>query len=200
MRILLNTLFLSIITAAPLRALAQDNGAGLAPYRAKIDSLDDALVKLLAERMKVCREVGEYKLAHDMPVVQADRFNAILEKRSRQGAENGMEPEFIKKVFTNIHDESCRQQDELLKSHMTGAYTDGRALTDEELTLFRKTYKGKTKLTPVSVSTQVVAGTNYRFVCKDKAGKQVIVVIFQTLPCYGGKAEVTSIAYNIHST
>ena len=85
--------------------------------RAEIDSLDDALINLLDERMKVCREVGLYKLEHNLPVVQNNRFKEILEKRGRQGEERGMQRKFIKRVFCNIHDESCRQQDELIKQN-----------------------------------------------------------------------------------
>ena len=83
--------------------------------RAEIDSLDDALVRLLGRRMEVCREIGEYKKEHKMGVVQADRFNAILEKRSKQGEEEGMDGDFIKRVFNEIHDESCRQQEIISK-------------------------------------------------------------------------------------
>jgi len=53
--------------------------------------------------------------------------------------------------------------------------------------------KGDIELTPVNVSTQVVAGTNYKFVCKDKSGSTYHVIIYQKLPAYGGEAEVTSI-------
>ena len=79
------------------------------------------------------------------------------------------------------------------RTEMVGAYTEGHQVSKEEMTLFNETYKGKEKLTPVSVSTQVVAGTNYRFVCKNEKGKKVTVVIFKALPCNGGKAEVISI-------
>lgn len=77
--------------------------------------------------------------------------------------------------------------------HMTGAYTEGRKLSKEERELFSNTYKGDLELTPISVSTQVVAGTNYKFVCKDKEGQKYLVVIYQKLPAYGGETEVTSV-------
>jgi len=74
-----------------------------------------------------------------------------------------------------------------------GAYTEGRALTKDEQKLFNETYKGEIKLTPMTVSTQVVAGTNYKFICKDKGGSTYQVIIYQKLPAYGGEAEVTTI-------
>ena len=79
------------------------------------------------------------------------------------------------------------------REHLVGAYTDGRQVSKEEAELFHATYKGDVKLTPISVSTQVVAGTNYKFICRDKNGKKYQVVIYQKLPCYGGEAEVTSV-------
>ena len=79
------------------------------------------------------------------------------------------------------------------QEHLVGAYTDGRQVSKEEAELFHATYKGDVKLTPISVSTQVVAGTNYKFICRDKNGKKYQVVIYQKLPCYGGESEVTSI-------
>ena len=78
-------------------------------------------------------------------------------------------------------------------TYMTGGYTQQRSLTKQDKQLFKNTYKGKEKLTPVSVGTQVVNGTNYKFVCKDKHGRQVTVIIYQTLPHQGSKAEVVSV-------
>ena len=100
-----------VLIAATLTAEGQE----LNTLRNKIDSLDNQLVEILAERMKVCRDVGEYKIQHDLPVLQQGRFDAILEKRSKQGEEKGMSSEFMRKLFTDIHDESCRQQEELMK-------------------------------------------------------------------------------------
>ena len=93
---------------------AQDNN--LKNLRDEIDSLDNALIDLLDKRMKVCREVGMYKKEHNVPVLQNDRFHEILEKRTRQGEERGMDGEFIRKIFCNIHEESCRQQEELINT------------------------------------------------------------------------------------
>lgn len=76
---------------------------------------------------------------------------------------------------------------------MTGAYTQGREVSKEELALFRENYKGEVALTPVSVSTQVVAGTNYKFLCLDKDGCKYMVVIYKKLPAYGGEATVTAV-------
>ncbi len=82
--------------------------------RKQIDTLDNQLMELLAKRMEVCREIGRYKKEHNMTVLQTGRYNEILEKRGVQGSLTGMSPEFVAKVFENIHEESVRQQIEIV--------------------------------------------------------------------------------------
>lgn len=79
---------------------------------------------------------------------------------------------------------------------MAGGYTQQRNLTKQDKQLFKNTYKGKDNLTPISVATQVVNGTNYKFICKDKHGKKVTVIIYQSLPHQGSKSKVVSINKN----
>lgn len=73
-----------------------------------------------------------------------------------------------------------------------GAYAEYRNLTNEDLQLFHSTYSYKLKLTPQSVATQVVAGTNYKFICTDESGRDIQVMIFKPLS-NRGQAKVTSI-------
>ena len=82
--------------------------------RKQIDEVDNQLMELLAKRMGVCREIGKYKKEHNMTVLQTSRYNEILEKRGAQGALTGMSPEFVAKVFESIHEESVRQQIEIV--------------------------------------------------------------------------------------
>ena len=69
---------------------------------------------LLSKRMRVCREIGQYKKEHNMQVLQTGRYNEILDKRGVQGSLTGMSPEFVKQVFEHIHEESVRQQIEIV--------------------------------------------------------------------------------------
>ncbi|MCI5814368.1 MAG: bifunctional 3-deoxy-7-phosphoheptulonate synthase/chorismate mutase type II [Prevotella sp.] len=87
---------------------------GIAMLRKQIDEMDTELMNLLAKRMRVCREIGQYKKEHNMTVFQANRYTEILDKRGAQGALLGMSPEFIAQVFENVHEESVRQQVEIL--------------------------------------------------------------------------------------
>lgn len=87
---------------------------GIHELRMQIDELDNQLMNLLAQRMRVCREIGQYKKEHNMTVLQTSRYNEILDKRGAQGSLCGMDPEFIKEVFEHVHEESVRQQMEII--------------------------------------------------------------------------------------
>ena len=82
--------------------------------RKQIDEVDNQLMEILAKRMRICREIGEYKKEHNMTVLQTSRYNEILDKRGAQGTLFGMDPMFIKTVYEAIHEESVRQQMEIV--------------------------------------------------------------------------------------
>ncbi len=82
--------------------------------RQQIDTLDNDLTDLLAKRMRVCREIGQYKKEHGITVLQTERYNEILNKRGAQGSLTGLGEEFVKKMFELIHEESVRQQLEIV--------------------------------------------------------------------------------------
>lgn len=50
----------------------------LAELRQQIDRLDDELLALMAKRMRISREIGQYKKEHSMPILQAKRYDEIL--------------------------------------------------------------------------------------------------------------------------
>ena len=87
---------------------------GITQLRKQIDELDNDLMELLSKRMRVCRESGHYKKEHNMPVLQPTRYNEILNKRGAQGTLCGMDSDFVKVVFEAVHQESVRQQMEII--------------------------------------------------------------------------------------
>lgn len=87
---------------------------GISALRKQIDDLDNQLMELLSKRMRVCREIGHYKKEHNMTVLQTSRYNEIMNKRGAQGSLCGMDPNFIKTIFEAVHEESVRQQIEII--------------------------------------------------------------------------------------
>ena len=87
---------------------------GIVLLRKQIDELDNQLMDLLAKRMRVCREIGQYKKEHNMTVLQTARYGEILDKRGAQGSLCGMDADFVRKIFEGVHEESVRQQMEIV--------------------------------------------------------------------------------------
>ena len=86
----------------------------LEALRQQIDAIDNNVLEQLTKRMRVSREIGTYKKEHNMTVVQTQRYSEILSKRGAQGVLCGMSSEFIQNVFEAIHEESVRQQMEVM--------------------------------------------------------------------------------------
>lgn len=62
----------------------------LTELRSQIDKLDDELLELLSRRMRVSRDIGQYKKEHNMPVLQAQRYGELLTRRADQAVRMGM--------------------------------------------------------------------------------------------------------------
>ena len=82
----------------------------LTELRSQIDKLDDQLLELLSRRMRVSRDIGQYKKEHNMPVLQTQRYEELLARRAGQAGQMGMDREFMRTVLQAIHEESIRQQ------------------------------------------------------------------------------------------
>lgn len=86
----------------------------LAILRQQIDRINEELLDLLARRMRVTCEIGIYKKEHHMPVIQQNRYNTLMEKLVKDGVQLGMSEEFIRSILAAIHEESVRQQLEIV--------------------------------------------------------------------------------------
>lgn len=86
----------------------------ISALRKQIDEIDNDIMEMLSKRMRVCREIGQFKKEHNMTVLQTSRYNEILEKRGAQGVLCGMNADFVKTVYEAIHEESVRQQIEII--------------------------------------------------------------------------------------
>ena len=96
-------------------AAHESHDSALAKYRLTIDSLDNALVRIIGDREKIVREIGIYKAKHDVPALQANRFQEVLDRSIAAGKEQGLSSEFITRLMNLIHDESLRLENEIKK-------------------------------------------------------------------------------------
>ncbi len=82
--------------------------------RKEIDMIDEEIMGILASRMKIAREIGQYKKENNMTILQTDRWKEVLSKFVERGTQNGLGEEFITKIIKSIHDESIEQQGSIM--------------------------------------------------------------------------------------
>lgn len=87
----------------------------LSMLRQQIDEADNELLEVLNKRMRICREIGQYKKEHGMTVLQSGRYDQIMHSRVKLAQDMGMSADFMKVVLSSIHEESVRQQLEIFK-------------------------------------------------------------------------------------
>ena len=90
------------------------NASKLTELRSQIDSLDNVLVQVLSKRLKVCKEVGQFKKKEGIAVVQSNRYNELVNRLCVLGKSLGLTECFVKQIMDTIHEESVRQQNELV--------------------------------------------------------------------------------------
>ncbi len=86
----------------------------LSQLRKQIDDHDANILEVLAARMRIAEEIGTYKKEHNIPILQTERYDEILQKYIAQAKQLNLSPDFIKTVFVAIHEESVRHQMEIM--------------------------------------------------------------------------------------
>ena len=82
----------------------------LEQLRSEIDKLDEELIDILARRMKVVEEIGSYKKANRITILQLKRWNQLIQERIEAGIRSGLSREFILKLLETVHEEGIQRQ------------------------------------------------------------------------------------------
>lgn len=86
----------------------------LAKLREQINHIDDELMMLLGQRMKVADKIGKYKKDNNITILQTNRWNDILAKAFVRGEKLGLSKEFITKYLDAVHMESISHQNKIM--------------------------------------------------------------------------------------
>lgn len=80
----------------------------LASLRAQIDDLDRELLRVVADRLAVCRRVAQLKEGSGLPVIQPTRVRDVLTVRRRWAIEAGIDPDFAEQLIRVLLSETHR--------------------------------------------------------------------------------------------
>lgn len=86
----------------------------LATLREQINQIDDELLSLIGQRMKIADKIGQYKKENKITILQTQRWNDILSKAYTKGEKFNLSKDFITKYFDAIHMESINHQNKIM--------------------------------------------------------------------------------------
>jgi chorismate mutase len=86
----------------------------LATLRERINQVDDELLALIGQRMKIADKIGAYKKDNNITILQTNRWNEILAKAFKKGELLGLSKDFITKYFDAVHMESISHQNKIM--------------------------------------------------------------------------------------
>jgi len=92
----------------------QHSAEVLEKLRTKIDIVDDKIIDLLAKRMAIASEIGEWKKENNVSILQVERWNQVLARMLGLGEETNLSETFILRLYKAIHQESINHQNKII--------------------------------------------------------------------------------------
>jgi chorismate mutase len=92
----------------------RDFNTALEKLRNQINGIDDEILQLLGNRMKIAEKIGQYKKENNITILQTNRWNEILERGVKAGEKLGLTKDFITKYFDAVHLESINRQNKVM--------------------------------------------------------------------------------------
>jgi len=108
---------LSLLIGQLVMRDAQPAGVSLTTLeelRFNIDRYDKELMEIFEKRMKESQAIGRYKKENKMTILQAGRWDEVLQKSIILGEKHQLSALFVERVFKAIHQESINKQNAIL--------------------------------------------------------------------------------------
>jgi len=86
----------------------------LALLRQEINEKDKILLKTLSERMDIVKRIALVKKEKNVSVLQTKRWREVIDKMTILAKAAGLDVAFVNKLFREVHQESIRQQQEIV--------------------------------------------------------------------------------------
>ena len=96
---------------------AEELVTALMHLREQINQVDDELLTLIGQRMKLADKIGNYKKENNITILQTNRWNEILQRAFDKGEQLGLSKEFIVRYFDAVHLESINHQNKIMNKN-----------------------------------------------------------------------------------
>ena len=83
-------------------------------WRKQIDGMDSLIIETLHHRIRLVKEMGEYKKQNKLELFQPDRWQEIIESKIELAKVTNVDEEFLRKIFTAIHLDGLKKMIEMM--------------------------------------------------------------------------------------
>lgn len=91
----------------------------LSELRSSIDKLDDLIIQKIGDRMKIAEQIGQFKRDNNVTILQVNRWDEIVQKRTQLAEALSLSNEFAVKFLELVHNESIRKQNAIMNVQPT---------------------------------------------------------------------------------
>lgn len=88
--------------------------ARLEVLRSQLDKTDIDLISILKKRLQIVEDIGKIKKNDNLSILQSKRWQEVLHSRALDAEKTGLDPEFIRTLFSIIHTEAVKIQTKIL--------------------------------------------------------------------------------------
>lgn len=104
----------SILSGLNVKKAATDDPEYLSKIsycRSMIDEVDEQILELLAQRMRISSDIGRLKKRNNIAILQPERLRKMLHDRVESARAKGLAETFLLQLYQSIHEESIRYQE-----------------------------------------------------------------------------------------
>ncbi len=105
--------FFKDVEEEPINEKANDSKE-IRHWRKQIDGMDSLIIETLHHRIRLVKEMGEYKKQNKLELFQSDRWQEIIESKIELAKVTNVDEEFLRKIFTAIHLDGLKKMIEMM--------------------------------------------------------------------------------------
>lgn len=87
--------------------------------RIEIDKADSEMLNLLAKRLSLVHQVGEYKKANNLPPLQPQRWQQVLEKLKLDAKKLNLNQQLVEDIWNLVHEHALRLEEGVIAEDQT---------------------------------------------------------------------------------
>jgi 4-amino-4-deoxychorismate mutase len=88
----------------------------LAPYRKRIDALDQQIIDLLHARFQIIEEVARVKAREGIDSVLPDRIEEVLDRTEAYAVARHMDGGFVRMLYRKLIERSCEMEEQIMQT------------------------------------------------------------------------------------